>query len=53
MTDCCSSHSKTENFEQMAEEEPPKSFVGKFLYNLGKKDYEKEVKKGNKDKKCC
>lgn len=53
MSNYCSSNSKAENVEQMTEEKPPKSFVGKFLYNLGKSDYEKEKKERNRDKKCC
>lgn len=53
MSDCCSSHPKTENMGQMTEEKPPKSFIGKFLYNIGKSDYEREIKKGKNGKKCC
>ncbi|MDO8340563.1 MAG: hypothetical protein Q7T59_01170 [Candidatus Woesebacteria bacterium] len=49
MPDCCSKHLKTKRKEIKVEEEP-KSFFAKFLYKLGKDDFEK-----NKDKKrnCC
>jgi len=55
MSDCCGSHNndtkkkkKTDNPDQ-----PPKSFVGKSLYNLGKKDLEKEKQSGKHKGGCC
>lgn len=53
MTDCCANHSKKEDVESIVEEKPPKSFFGKFLYNLGKSDYENERQKKDHKKGCC
>ena len=48
MSDCCSRHSKhkeKESLDKTQAEVEPKSFVGKFLYRMGKSDYEKEKTK--------
>jgi hypothetical protein len=56
---CCSSHSDQNSKKKktsIPEDKLPKSVVGKYLYNLGKKDMEKE-KHGGKHKGggggCC
>lgn len=41
---CCSSHSKhpkKEMADKIVAESEPKNFVGKFLYRMGKSDFEK------------
>lgn len=52
MSDCCSSRqedSKAENSEDKVEEKP-KSFIGRYLYKLGKED---AMKVSGKGKDCC
>ena len=54
MSHCCGNHSKAEKTNNADFGElPPKSFIGRFLYNIGKKDYEKENRKKMHGKKCC
>lgn len=51
MQDCCSNHSKKDSDAEGDQKgKEPKSFIGKYLYNLGKKDFEKN---GSKKKGCC
>lgn len=47
MSECCSSHSEKRKTISHPTEEKPKSFIGRFLYNVGKKDAQKE-----NNKKC-
>lgn len=52
MSNCCSDHNKKsgEEIEEVEVEKMPKSFVGKYLYKLGKQEAEKgKHKKGG----CC
>lgn len=52
MSDCCSDQDKKTKKEKdkLKIEKTPKSFIGKYLYGLGKEGSEKEKnKKGN----CC
>lgn len=54
MSHCCKSHSKAEKIKRNDfGDKPPKSFIGKFLYNIGKKEYEKENQNKMHGKKCC
>ncbi|KKQ43412.1 MAG: hypothetical protein US60_C0002G0020 [Microgenomates group bacterium GW2011_GWC1_37_8] len=54
MSNCCGSCSKTEKTKKDAfGEKPPKSFTGKFLYNIGKKEFDKENQNKPHGKKCC
>jgi len=54
MSHCCGNHSETEKIKRDDfGEKLPKSFIGKFLYNLGKKEYEKELKDGKNKYGCC
>lgn len=54
MSSCCQSHNKVEKMNKIISgEKIPKSFIGKYLYNLGKKEYEKETKIGNNKRGCC
>ncbi len=54
MSDCCSDdkdNKKSGGKEKVEYEQAPKSFIGKYLYKIGKKDFE-----NNKNKKksgCC
>lgn len=48
-TSCCSKHAVEADVSGM-DEEKPKPFVERFLYDLGKKDFERN--KGKK-KGCC
>ena len=51
MQDCCSSHPKKDSDAGSSQKDKePRSFIGKYLYNLGKKDFEKN---GSKKKSCC
>lgn len=51
MSHCCGNHSKSEERNRMSfGERPPKSFIGKFLYNLGKKENEKESQKKQQER---
>ncbi len=53
---CCEDHNDKEsinNKTKKAKEELPKSFIGKYLYNLGKKDLEKEKNDGDHKGDCC
>ncbi len=53
MSHCCGSHSKGKNVNMNSlGERPPKSFIGKFLYNIGKKEYEKENQRKSHGKGC-
>jgi len=51
MSNCCSNHSKKGKIKEIdiREDIMPKSFIGKYLYKLGKADFEKS----NKKKGCC
>jgi len=51
MSDCCSNHSKTGKIKEAdtKKDATPKSLVGRYLYKLGKSDFEKS--KGKKG--CC
>ena len=51
MSSCCSKHSKKGNMNKadMKKDMMPKSFLGRYLYKLGKADFEK----GNRKKGCC
>lgn len=54
MSGCCSEEEKAEggkNKEKSEDERSPKSFAGKYLYKVGKKDFEKSRGKAKKD--CC
>lgn len=43
MCQCCGNHPKSEETNRMnSGEKPPKSFIGKLLYIIGKKENEKE-----------
>lgn len=55
MSDCCENHtSDTEKKKGLSiSEKPPKPFIGKYLYNLGKKDLEKEKQSGKHKGGCC
>ncbi len=55
MSHCCGSHSehKKSKKKKANTEKIPKSFVGKYLYNLGKKDMEKEKHSGKHEGDCC
>ena len=54
MSHCCGNHSKAEKINKFSfGEQPPKSFIGKFFFNIGKKEYEKENHKKMHGKKCC
>lgn len=47
---CCSSHKKQPKKKREEKiEAKPKNFISKYLYNLGKKDFEKG---SSKSKKC-
>lgn len=53
---CCASHSDQNSKDKKkgkSEDKPPKSFMGKYLYNLGKKDLEKEKHRGKHKDDCC
>ena len=52
MSHSCEHHSKVQKTSDFLEK-PPKSFIGRFLYNLGKKDYEKELHNKTHKGKCC
>lgn len=55
MSGCCSDNNtskKEKEEEKISSQEPPKSFVGRYLYNTGKKDFEKNKEK-NKGGGCC
>jgi len=51
MSNCCSNHSKNSKIKEVDIEKEivPKSFIGRYLYKLGKEDLEKS----NKKKGCC
>jgi len=49
MSDCCGNSSTAKQSKKV--EEKPKSFIGKFLYNRGKKLKEKDKKKNAAG--CC
>lgn len=54
MSDCCEEHQGKAEVEEASKKIPnekPKSFIGKYLYNSGKKEAEKEAKKSNGG--CC
>ena len=50
MSDCCSNHQKDNKVKNKEDEveEKPKSFIGRYLYKLGK-----EETKRVKGKDCC
>ncbi len=54
MSDCCEDNKDTKKTAKQSKvfNEKPKSIIGKYLYNMGKKDLEKE-KQGGKQKGCC
>lgn len=64
MSDCCSDNSTSKSSccsvsdaskkegNKTTGQENPKSFVGRFLYNTGKKDFEKNKGK-SKGGDCC
>lgn len=50
----CGCHGdKDEKKEMDNPDKPPKSFIGRYLYNLGKKDLEKEKQSGKHGGGCC
>lgn len=54
MSHCCENHKEKTKVEEASEKnhgEKPKSFIEKYLYNLGKKEAEKDVKKAQGN--CC
>jgi hypothetical protein len=54
MPNCCEEHkkkAKVEDNPKKFQSEKPKSVIGKYLYNLGKKEAEKEAKEPNEG--CC
>jgi hypothetical protein len=53
MSGCCGNRSKKDEDEIFLCEKPPESFLGKFLYKLGKNDYENEKRRKKLKKKCC
>jgi len=52
MSDCCRSHDNHNNSknEETIAETPPKSIIGKYLYNLGRKESIKEKQISKKKK---
>jgi hypothetical protein len=53
---CCASHTEQSSKKKKttkSEDKMPKSFVGKYLYNIGKKDLEKEKHGGKHKGDCC
>lgn len=53
---CCSSHDGNDSKKKEAgkdDKNPPKSIISKYLYNLGKKDLEKENQSGEHKGDCC
>jgi hypothetical protein len=55
VSNCCEEDSKSSGIKK-EEQEKPSSFVGKYLYNLGKKEAEKETARSggcSSQKKCC
>ena len=52
---CCGSHNDQKDNKQETgnSEETPKGFVGRYLHNLGKKDFEKEKQGGKSKGGCC
>ena len=55
MSHCCGSHGEDKNKKKKLSNpnKPLKSFVGKYLYNIGKKDFEKEKHSGKHKGNCC
>ncbi len=53
MSSCCEEHKETKVKKVLKKnnQEKPKSFLGKYLYNLGKREAGKEVKKSQGG--CC
>lgn len=51
---CCGSHNNQKENKKEIEsfEKPPKSIIGRYLYKLGKEDFEKEKYAGGKGG-CC
>ncbi len=50
MSNCCEEHNEKTKVKKVLKknhQEKPKSVFGKYLYNLGKKEIEKEVKKSH------
>jgi len=46
MSDCCGDqNNNSQPTEQTVQNNPPKSWFGKYLYNLGKKDHQKQSPK--------
>lgn len=53
MSNCCSGNNSSKKKEKKtSSQEPSKSFVGRFLYNVGKKYFEKNKGK-SKGRSCC
>lgn len=53
MSHCCEKHTESAKVkidEQKVQSEEPKSFIGKYLYKIGKKEAEKG---GNAHGECC
>ena len=53
---CCSNHSDQNGNKKKAgkvDDRPPKTIIGKYLYNLGKRDLEKEKNGGKHKGDCC
>lgn len=54
MSHCSGNHTEKENVNGVDfREQPPKSFIGRLIYNMGKKDYEEEIKNKQHKNKCC
>lgn len=51
MSNCCGEYSKEP--VKKAEEKMPKSFIGRWLYKIGKEEIEKEKKSANGSGGCC
>ena len=52
MSDCCTNNTDSKEEETEVNNEP-KSFIGKYLYKMGKKDFDKEKESGKVNKGCC
>ncbi len=54
MSSCCEEHNEKTKVKKVMEknhQERHKSIIGKYLYNLGKREVEKKVKKDHGE--CC
>lgn len=54
MSHGCGCHGdEDKNKEMKNSDQPSKSFIGRYLYNLGKKEHEKEKQRGKHKGGCC